>query len=339
MGLFATLAYFRLWPRLSVLCLPFTCIWLFAFIDLDMFVPSSPRPILKKRVSSHSPSRHDGEVRDIRSRDLAATRKAVQFSPGKTLTQTFPAHPPDVYDRSPIKVSFNQCELPRRNGGGRDRSPCRERGRSRSMSEDIFPSPIRSPKMPGLIQSLPVFEEEEDDDDEADGDTVPLRFGRPNTPLPALNFNEEDEDEDDDKLPLMPLSHTPTLPPLVTDSSESDDSDVISTSPPSERQLSWTTSQDALQTAFSMMNLRDEKRVNNFTRSTKYPDMLSLSSSSQPAAFQQRPRINARRHHVPVELTQGDSDDDEDVFSNTTGVACDSWVLTSHDEKGCLGGF
>lgn len=185
-----------------------------------MSFPSSPRPILKTRAPSRSPTRYINIPSSL-DMDPFSLRKTVQFSPGK---QTFPAHSPDVYDRSPIKVSFNTCEIPDRDTKG---SPSRRRGRRQSQGgpEGLFPaSPTRALNMYELVQTLPACEEE-------DGEMgiSSLRFKRPNTPIPSFGkLSHENEDE----LIIPGQAHLPLLPSLVPDSSESEESDI--TSPPLE---------------------------------------------------------------------------------------------------------
>ena len=306
-----------------------------------MSTPSSPRPILKKRASSRYLS-----VCGSLDKDLSLLRKTVQFSPERDY-QIFQAHSPDVYDRSPLKVPANHCELPERGYKGSP-SRGRERRLASSGSERIFPSsPERAMSMHELVKALPVFE---DDDDEMD--LKPLHFRRPNTPAPCLGSFFDDDGED--IVPVLSLGHAHTLPPLVSDRSESDESETTSPPPePSElcsstylltcshlthSSSAWTTSQNA-DAAFTLRGPQSGALSEKPIQPLKYPKQLSLSSTSQPAVFQKRPRLAAQRHKIPFELTQVPAHED-DVFADTSpGVMCESWAVSDSDNISCLGGF
>ena len=117
-----------------------------------MSTPSSPRPILKKRASSRYLS-----VCGSLDKDLSLLRKTVQFSPERDY-QIFQAHSPDVYDRSPLKVPANHCELPERGYKGSP-SRGRERRLASSGSERLFPSsPERAMSMHELVKALPALD-------------------------------------------------------------------------------------------------------------------------------------------------------------------------------------
>ncbi|KAF5326528.1 hypothetical protein D9611_000983 [Ephemerocybe angulata] len=62
----------------------------------------SPRSILKRSTPSQGSQTH-----------------AVHFPPSPSLCRTFAAHPPTIYDRTPIVVSKNSCALPERGCPGR----------------------------------------------------------------------------------------------------------------------------------------------------------------------------------------------------------------------------
>ncbi|KAK7690405.1 hypothetical protein QCA50_007063 [Cerrena zonata] len=297
-----------------------------------MSFPSSPRPILKKHDLSRSPTWFLQTPNSLDG-DLFALRKNVQFSPEN---KTFLTHPSDEYDRSPIKVSYNTCEIPDRDSRG---SPSRRRGRRSSNKRPeglLQASPTGTPSTYEMVMASPVFEE---DNDEAE--LTSRRFERPNTPIPSFGRHLLDDD-DDDELADLGQAHAPTLPPLVRDSSESDESDVTSPSlePP---QFSWTTESNALKTALTLGGPRygspSRKTSEVLARSVKYPAQLSLSSTSQPAVFQKRSRLNAQRHRIPLEFTQTPSHE-RDVFDDTAGVICESWVVSApNDDATCLDGF
>jgi len=70
-----------------------------------------PRPILK-RVSTSSGS-------SFSASPSPSPSMKVHFPPHASLTQSFTAHSPSVYDRTPIRVAPNLCELPERGCPGR----------------------------------------------------------------------------------------------------------------------------------------------------------------------------------------------------------------------------
>lgn len=72
---------------------------------------TAPRPILK-RVSTSSGS-------SFSSSPSPSPSMKVHFPPHASLTQSFAAHSPSVYDRTPIRVAPNLCELPEHGCPGR----------------------------------------------------------------------------------------------------------------------------------------------------------------------------------------------------------------------------
>ena len=72
---------------------------------------TAPRPILK-RVSTSSGS-------SFSSSPSPSPSMKVHFPPHASLTQSFAAYSPAVYDRTPIRVAPNLCELPERGCPGR----------------------------------------------------------------------------------------------------------------------------------------------------------------------------------------------------------------------------
>jgi len=83
----------------------------------------SPRPILKRSESTHEESELPQATtpRYPRASLLHKTPPphGVHFPPSPSLTRTFSAYSPSLYDRSPIVVSPNSCALPERGCPGR----------------------------------------------------------------------------------------------------------------------------------------------------------------------------------------------------------------------------
>jgi len=166
----------------------------------------SPRPILKRsETPCQSPTAAPLYPRALVGHSI----HGVHFPPPTTLTRTFSAYSPSLYDRSPIVVSPNSCALPERGCPGRTYTL--DDPNSHLSRTSWTPAANKGRHLhPRAVPSA-------------------YRDSSPNV--------DEAADEDDDEEQLTPTSTYPVLPPLIPDlSSESDESDGF-TSPPSEHDI------------------------------------------------------------------------------------------------------
>jgi hypothetical protein len=160
----------------------------------------SPRPILKRSELTY----HQSRSTPIYPRASVHSTHGVHFPPSPSLTRTFSAHSPSLYDRSPITVSPNSCALPERGCPGRTYT-----------LDDAAPKSTRTSWRPAANNG---------------------RHLHPRAVTSAYRESSPDIDQmtDEDEAQRTPTSTYPILPPLIPDlSSESDESDGF-TSPPSD---------------------------------------------------------------------------------------------------------
>ncbi|KAJ7058188.1 hypothetical protein C8F01DRAFT_1256067 [Mycena amicta] len=174
-----------------------------------------PQPILKRAHSARPPAPSHPPLMSPQ----------VHWPSSPALTRTFSAHSPAQYDRSPIQVTPNACELPARGCPGRtyyDGAP----SQSGHSPKHLFSGKTLHPRAIAAYEAQ-FAQEEADDDDETELERTPTRTS-PYIPLPVP--------------PPIPASYHPNYPsysvspfppPLVPDlSSSSDESDGFVSPPP-----------------------------------------------------------------------------------------------------------
>jgi len=148
----------------------------------------SPRPILKHGSSSH----HHSALSAIPPSALPYPPEPhqVHFPPPTALSKTYPTHSVTSYDRAPIVVTRNDCQLPERGCPGRtyDGSP-----KSRKHLEGRHPHPRASEhssthdmgrsRPPPLVPDISSSES-----DESDGIVSPPCEYNPAVSIPPLNL-------------------------------------------------------------------------------------------------------------------------------------------------------
>jgi hypothetical protein len=159
----------------------------------------SPRPILKRaEPQSPTPRYTQGSLFNHHS-----PSHVVHFPPSPSLTRTFSAYSPALYDRSPIVVSPNTCALPERGCPGR------------TYTLDDPTAQSSHAKRRPTVQN-----------------------GRHLHPRAVASAYREqspdtDEDADEDEGQRTPTHTFPPVPSLIPDlSSESDESDGFTSPPP-----------------------------------------------------------------------------------------------------------
>jgi len=156
-----------------------------------------PRPILKR---TSSPMRVANNALPFSSCGQIMSPH-VHFPPTPALVSTHPAHPPEIYDRAPIVVSPNICEIPDRN----DRRPPtpapprfeieQDRGRSRHCT------PRQEENVKGSYFHPRAYEACEPE---------PVHNYLPSTPLrPPPLVRDISPDEVDDMIATPPDVHIP----------------------------------------------------------------------------------------------------------------------------------
>ncbi|EKM60673.1 uncharacterized protein PHACADRAFT_84753 [Phanerochaete carnosa HHB-10118-sp] len=172
-----------------------------------------PRPILKKRYapsSSDVPSTPSvlsprDESAQLLSIDPSVLQPLVRFPSTSSLTRTFTAYSPSIYDRSPIVVTPNKCSLPARGCPGKTYLP--GDAPTKSKADDGSPA----------------------------GYSTAGRHLHPRAVRVQMPYGAADEDEELTPRALTSSgTHSHSLPPLVPDvssSSESDESDGFSSPP------------------------------------------------------------------------------------------------------------
>lgn len=156
---------------------------------------NTPRPILKRSPGCYHANNHP---------PLIPLHHAVHFPPSPSLTCTFDAHSPLMYDRSPISVSPNSCALPERGCPGRtytldetqsyfcskpkttmsmSRGHVHPRALARQQAEDSYssysagysiPPPPSLASVPPLV---PDFSSSSESSEESDGFISPVPTG------------------------------------------------------------------------------------------------------------------------------------------------------------------
>ena len=197
----------------------------------------SPRSILKRSLDSNppqSPSTNNAQSASCYNSALPYPPH-VHFPPPTSLTQTYPTHSGAAYDRAPIVVLPNDCELPERGCPGRtyedlgrgnglcrsSRRDCRSSRTNTGMTHDIDVRKVSS-RPPPLVPDV------SSESDESDGHMSPPDFINSTTSLslshhhlsPSIPHTQEHFDK--------ALAFLPHSPPSTKDRSKHRTSNSVS---------------------------------------------------------------------------------------------------------------
>ncbi|KAF7297133.1 hypothetical protein MIND_00946200 [Mycena indigotica] len=177
-----------------------------------------PQPILKRGQTTRAPPAHPPLL-----------PHNVHFPSSPSLARTFATHSSTQYDRSPIEVSPNACELPARGCPGRtyyDGS----KPKSGNSHNPLITGKALHPRAIAAYDAQWTHEDGEDDNDETELERTPTRTSpyiplpvQPPIPSPYYSMSPA----------TTPNFHSHLPPPLIPDlSSSSDESDGFASPPP-----------------------------------------------------------------------------------------------------------
>jgi len=177
----------------------------------------SPRSILKHQEDGYTLQSYS-EPFPFASCPSVQLSPHVHFPPSPILTCTHPAHSPTSYDRTPINVPPNQCELPER--GGRVYSADADNTGVGSKRESYFPTwasartrtdrQNASSRLPSLIPDFSSSSESDESEfyvgTPPDSNTVPpiSTLFAPYTSLPPARSSSYSREEIDHAMSFLP---------------------------------------------------------------------------------------------------------------------------------------
>jgi hypothetical protein len=260
---------------------------------------------------------HTSPPRPIIKRSPRKAHHAVHFPPSPVLTRACLAHSPNSYDRTPIQVEENQCALPERGCPGRTYD-ITDTDESVNAIEQLNAASITGSGRtihPRVLQSQATS-------------TWPVSASSSgHTEYPYASF----------AIPATTGLHVPSLVPDISSSSETDESDGLSSPPLEYASFAHTPSSKIGGLARTSLPSEDIQR--NLASALSF-----LPHAPQGSKPRRRRDSKSKLSVASASNSSSDCTGDEDTVDEGTFAAMNisarlsAGGLTGGDE-GCLGGF